>query len=1223
VGISVWEAASEPPLWLDLSGLLLAETVKLPHLDERRPTIDTIKELESLGVRFELSDVILQGHQPSFGPAEALETTSVSGRALMEGQARAAGDVMADSSALSAGTAGLQMFGGGSVSRAFGSPLSAGRFKMRTHLRADRGLEFHTFHHPYTRQYVKRLNQGGLARLMEADTVLPSDNGATFESAYDPVFAHGFVQKPADFKKRTYYKQNVCFDSFGANSSYNMELFFHVPLFIATRLSKNGRYEEAMRWFHQIYDPTTDAQPGPGESETSRYWKVRPFKTTPAEELEDWFRTLAPNSDPDAENAVIAEWRDHPFDPHRVAANRPIAYMKHVVIAYVENLVAWADSLFRQFTRESVFEALQLYVMASHVLGPRPQLMPRRGEPDAESYASLENTWDDFSNALVELENVFPYSSDAPVTELGPGASLLGVGSALYFCVPPNEALLDHWDRVEDRLYKIRHCQDIDGVERQLALFAPPIDPAALVQATAQGLSIGSILADLGSPPPIYRFSHLLQRANEFCGGLQGLGQSLLSALEKRDAEELARLHAQQETNMLNQISAVRERQVLDARAGKEGLLKSREATASRFQYYLDLLGETVTVPAPPTISATLTDDSQLPADTSIPPIATGADTALVESGETGVKLIGKEKAELDLNLAAKWVTVGGNSLDVLAGILALIPQLDPEGTPFGVGLGAWWGGQNLGAASSAAARAAAGVSAFLSAEAAQASTVAGYIRREQEWAYQANSAARELVQLDKQITSADIQIQVAEKELENHRKQIEDAEQVEQFILDKFTGEELFQWMRERLLVVYRQGYTLAYELAKKCERAFRTELGDETASFVNYGYWDDSKKGLLAGEELHLALRRMESAYLNDNRRELELTKSVSLLRLDPMALLELRETGRCTLSVPEELFDLDFPGHYFRRIKAVRLSIPAVAGPHTSVSCTLRLTGNTVRVNTSMNSAGEYEHENDEGVWIDDDRFRSGNTPVTAIATSTAQGDPGMFEFSFRDERYLPFEYAGAISHWTIELPADKDLRQFDYTTIPDVVLHISYTARESGGTFRTRAVDHVKGFLANAADRPDQPIAQMFSARAEFASEWQAFLHPAAEGDDQGLRFAIGKRRLLFMARDRDVVISRIELLARSTHLGAYTAVVSTVDGDANVVVSDEFPMGPDPAYGGLNKATLDATDAGLDLEQVDIAGEMTLKLKRQGATDFASLPIDEIEDVYIVVHYRLG
>ena len=50
--------------------------------------------------------------------------------------------------------------------------------------------------------------------------------------------------------------------------------------------------------------------------------------------------------------------------------------------------------------------------------------------------------------------------------------------------------------------------------------------------------------------------------------------------------------------------------------------------------------------------------------------------------------------------------------------------------------------------------------------------------------------------------------------------------------------------------------------------------------------------------------------------------------------------------------------------------------------------------------------------------------------------------MFEFGFRDERYMPFEGAGAISDWSLSLP--KTLRVFDYTTISDVVVHLDYTA-----------------------------------------------------------------------------------------------------------------------------------------------------------------------------------
>jgi Tc toxin complex TcA C-terminal TcB-binding domain len=76
------------------------------------------------------------------------------------------------------------------------------------------------------------------------------------------------------------------------------------------------------------------------------------------------------------------------------------------------------------------------------------------------------------------------------------------------------------------------------------------------------------------------------------------------------------------------------------------------------------------------------------------------------------------------------------------------------------------------------------------------------------------------------------------------------------------------------------------------------------------------------------------MEIAYLEQNRREYEITKHVSLNQVDPLALMQLRQTGACSVRLPEALFDLDFPGHYMRRIKSVSVSIPCVTGPYTGV-------------------------------------------------------------------------------------------------------------------------------------------------------------------------------------------------------------------------------------------------------------------------------------------------
>lgn len=77
-----------------------------------------------------------------------------------------------------------------------------------------------------------------------------------------------------------------------------------------------------------------------------------------------------------------------------------------------------------------------------------------------------------------------------------------------------------------------------------------------------------------------------------------------------------------------------------------------------------------------------------------------------------------------------------------------------------------------------------------------------------------------------------------------------------------------------------------------------------------------------------------------------EYEITKHELPVQWFPLQLIVLRETGSCTVSLPEELFDLDCPGHIFRRIKSVALTIPCVTGPYASVNCSLTLQTSMVR-------------------------------------------------------------------------------------------------------------------------------------------------------------------------------------------------------------------------------------------------------------------------------------
>ena len=54
------------------------------------------------------------------------------------------------------------------------------------------------------------------------------------------------------------------------------------------------------------------------------------------------------------------------------------------------------------------------------------------------------------------------------------------------------------------------------------------------------------------------------------------------------------------------------------------------------------------------------------------------------------------------------------------------------------------------------------------------------------------------------------------------------------------------------------------------------------------------------------------MDPGYLQNNLREYEITRHVSLALLDPVALMQLQTAGACEFSVPEALFDIEYPGH-----------------------------------------------------------------------------------------------------------------------------------------------------------------------------------------------------------------------------------------------------------------------------------------------------------------------
>src|SRR5262249_46459796 len=146
---------------------------------------------------------------------------------------------------------------------------------------------------------------------------------------------------------------------------------------------------------------------------------------------------------------------------------------------------------------------------------------------------------------------------------------------------------------------------------------------------------------------------------------------------------------------------------------------------------------------------------------------------------------------------------------------------------------------------------------------------------------------------------------QVAHHEYVNIKTQIDQAKEVDRFLHEKFTSEELYLWMQGELSRLYYEYYRFAFDTARKAERTMKYELMRpevDGTTYVKFNYWDGGRKGLLAGEALHLDVKRMEMAYHDNNRREFEITRQVSLRQLDPLALLSLRVKGSCQVTIPE---------------------------------------------------------------------------------------------------------------------------------------------------------------------------------------------------------------------------------------------------------------------------------------------------------------------------------
>jgi len=998
------------------------------------------------------------------------------------------------------------------------------------------GVKFKNFYHPLVCSLRTAVNRDGIPGLLTRDVQMQQTSfDFTAKDMYDPTTV---VIPP-------YPVEDIDFTLDGSYSKFNMELFFHLPFRVAMQLSNDQRFEEAQQWFHYIFNPTGALKgDAPG-----KYWVTKPFfQYQSGDYMSQRIDTLLYDIALDPSGATIEdlkfaveEWRDNPFKPDVIARSRPVAYQKAIVINYIKNLVAWGDYLFQQDTMESVNQATQMYVLADKLLGPKPRIIPPLIEPVPDTYWQLEAKVDLFGNALLDLENLIPDLNLLPEhgAELPPAPLTY---SSLYFCIPQNDNLLKIWDTVADRLYKIRHCQNYEGVERILALFSPPIDPGALVRAAAAGLDISAIISGMNAPRPFYRFTTMTQKALELAQEVRTLGSSLLAALEKRDGEGLALLRSTQEQRVLEAVKILKQQQINEAVETVNGLNLSKAVIQERKNFYQT--------------------------------------QQYMNMWETLAVSLSSASLAIDAGIALGYVLAGG---------LKLIPQFLLGAAGFGGTPTAEvdTGGHSFGDSAADLVQSLNAIATSLEKSASLASQQASFQRRQDEWDFQGRLADDELAQMDSQITAATIRQTIATQDLLNQQIQIDNAKAADMYMRSKFTNQDLYDWTVGQISGVYFQAYKLALQAARKAERCFNHELAT-SAMFIQPGYWDNLKKGLQSADQLVYDIKRMEAAYLDQNRREYELTKHISLAALDPLALLQLKNTGKCTVSLPEVIFAVDHPELYRLRAKYVSITIPCVAGPYTTVSCKLSLLSSKYRKDTSLNPTGGTDKEKYVEVAGNDPRFVYNVGSPQSIVTSSAQNDSGMFELNFRDERYLPFEGAGAISTWQLELPSA--FKQVDPDTISDVILHVYYTALDGGTSFKT-LVESVLYQLMNEmiVEASQTGLFKIINIQHEFPSAWNSL----STGGSTPL--TIATQQLPFFVKGHGPAISSAVWVAQmKKSTSAFTLIQ---DGSA-------ITLNADPKMKNVLKGSVPA-------------------LALDTALTLSATAVGDVEDLYLILNYTLS
>jgi hypothetical protein len=848
---------------------------------------------------------------------------------------------------------------------------------------------------------------------------------------------------PADRKTRI--EQAYASNASASLRRYLDEAYLFVPLQIAQRLRESGYYTAALDWLRSIYD-----------------------YERPTAERKISYRLVIDEHPNDPADSFVRdrEWSADPLNPHAIAEARANSYTRFTLLAVVRCLLAFADAEFTRATAESVPRARELYLEALELLG-QPELNPPPSPCDAwigklpiqvgeDEYRWV---WQEIRDRLGAIRDPALLGTlveriNAAVSGDGTVSDRLAAAQQILSDAETVSATETYPDLVARARPARRRAQLAQLTDRSVADLA-----VQLIDPLKTPLRIKKIVR---IPAPSFVFCI---RSNPIIAATRDYARMNLEKI--RSCRNIAGLEMRLDPYALPTLPA--------AAGGAEPTL---QPLPYRYAALIERAKQLVQLAQQ--IEASMLGSLQSLGQAQYEALKARQDVSLAQAG---VRLKDLELAEATDGVAAAQIQRQRAQIQATH-----YRNLISQGLSVSEGAA-------LGAMTAAVAAEFAGIYSpetilewFGAAAPAfgrladLASTVASYERRAEDWRLQRDLAAQDIRAGQQQVQLAYDRTRITAQDRAIAALQADHAEAIVEFIeTQRFGNEALYEWMSGVLEQIYRFFLQHAASVARLAEAQLAFERQQVPPAVIQADYWEAPTadrgagqprqvRGLTGSARLLRDIYELDQHAFTTNQRKLQLTETISLAQVDPIAFQQFRQTGRLPFATPMDLFDRRFPGHYLRLVRRVRTSVIALVPPTQGIRATLATTG------TSRVVLG--------GPTYPTVRIQRG--PESVALTAPVQAS-GLFDLDTQPELLVPFEGIGVDTTWELALP--KPANQIEYDSIADVLVTIDYTALDSA--------DHRQRILQQLdprfrADRP-------FSFRRDFVDAWYDLHHPELVSD----------------------------------------------------------------------------------------------------------------------------